>query len=219
MILAAGRGERMRPLTDRTPKPLLQAGGKPLIAYHLEAVAAAGIRDVVINLAWLGEQIRGFVEQGAAWGVNVAYSPEGERGLETGGGIFRALSLLGPEPFCLINGDVWTDYPVGWLPRQPAGLAHLVMVENPPQHPRGDFCLRGGRILEGGDVRLTYSGVGVYRPELFLDARPGVFPLAPLLRGAATAGRLSGEYYRGRWVDVGTPDRLEALDRQLRAGS
>lgn len=217
MILAAGRGERMRPLTDETPKPMLRVGGKPLIAYHLEAVAAAGIETVVINLAWLGERIREYVQGGAPWGLNVTYSLEGARGLETGGGIYRALKLLGPEPFCVVNGDVWTDYPVSRLPRQPPGLAHLVLVDNPSHHTNGDFALVDGRIRLQGTTRLTYSGLGVFRPELFAAERPGVFPLAPLLRAAASVGRLSGEHYCGRWLDVGTPERLAALDRVLRA--
>ena len=216
MILAAGRGERMRPLTDTTPKPLLPLAGKPLIHYHLESLAAAGVREVVINHAHLGHLIESALGDGARWGLSVRYSPEGEA-LETGGGIFRALPLLGPEPFLVVNGDVWCDYDYRRLPEAPAGLAHLVLVDNPPQHPEGDFLLEEGLVRDGSGARLTFSGIGLYRPALFADCAPGRFPLAPLLRAAMARGLVSGEHHCGRWVDVGTPQRLAALESELRA--
>ena len=211
MILAAGRGERLRPLTDAKPKPLLQVRGKPLIAYHLEALARTGVQEVVINLAWLGADIRAAVGDGAHWGLKVHYSDEGSRALETGGGIFRALSLLGPDPFLVVNGDVFTDFEFGRLAIPPDALAHLVLVPNPPQHPRGDFALQEGRVLDAGEPRYTYSGIGIYRVELFAACSPGRFALLPLLLRAITAGRLHGELYGGQWSDVGTVDRLAAL--------
>lgn len=219
MILAAGRGERMRPLTDHTPKPLLQAGGRRLIEYHLDALARVGFVDVVINHAHLGAQIEQALGDGSRYGVRIRYSPEGDQALETGGGIFRALPLLGDGPFLVVNGDVWTDYPFAQIPREPAGLAHLVLVDNPPQHPQGDFALMDSLVRNDGPERLTFSGIGVYRPELFADCAPGAFPLAPLLRRAAEAGLVGGEHYRGRWMDIGTPERLAQLDRMLRTGA
>jgi Nucleoside-diphosphate-sugar pyrophosphorylase involved in lipopolysaccharide biosynthesis/translation initiation factor 2B, gamma/epsilon subunits (eIF-2Bgamma/eIF-2Bepsilon) len=219
MILAAGRGERMRPLTDHTPKPLLRAGRHTLIEYHILALAQAGIRDLVVNHAHLGAQIEQALGDGSRYGVQIRYSPEGEA-LETGGGIFRALPLLGAEPFVVVNGDIWTDYPYAALPAAPSGLAHLVLVDNPPQHPGGDFVLEGdGQVREGGGVRLTFSGIGVYRPELFAGCHPGRFPLAPLLRAAMARGQVSGERYGGGWIDVGTPERLAGLARRLAATS
>jgi MurNAc alpha-1-phosphate uridylyltransferase len=217
MILAAGRGERMRPLTDHTPKPLLEAGGRPLIGHHLAALARAGVREVVVNHAHLGAQIEQALGDGAAYGLRIRYSPE-EVALETGGGIFRALPLLGPDPFIVVNGDVWTDFDPARLRLADADLAHLVLVDNPAHHPAGDFVLAGDRVREDGGPRLTFSGVGVYRPALFDGCAPGRFPLAPLLRAAIAVGRVSGEHHRGRWVDVGTPERLAALDLQLRGG-
>jgi len=217
MILAAGRGERMRPLTDHTPKPLLRAGGRALIEYHILGLAQAGIRQIIINHAHLGGQIEQALGDGGRYGVDIRYSPEGEA-LETGGGIFRALPWLGDGPFVVVNGDVWTDYPFARLP-EPAGLAHLVLVDNPPHHPAGDFVLAAdGRVNEAGGPRLTFSGIGVYRPGLFAGCTAGRFPLAPLLRGAMSAGRVSGEHYRGGWVDVGTPERLAELERRLAGG-
>lgn len=215
MILAAGRGERMRPLTDTTPKALLKAGGKYLIEYHLEALANAGIREVVINHAHLGAQFAPALGDGSHYGVDITYSPEGDSGLETGGGIFHALPLLGDAPFMVVNADVWTDYPFAQLPAQPAGLAHLVLVSNPPQHPEGDFALQGDTVLPEGMPRLTFSGIGVYRPALFAACHTGSFPLAPLLRAAMQQDQVSGEHYRGRWFDVGTPERLQQLDQLL----
>jgi MurNAc alpha-1-phosphate uridylyltransferase len=214
MILAAGRGERMRPLTDHIPKPLLQAGGKPLIVHHLERLASAGIRDIVINHAHLGGQIEAALGDGSRWGVRIRYSPEG-KALETGGGIFRALPLLGLNPFLVVNGDIWTDLDFSRLRIETDRLAHLVLVNNPPHHPGGDFALTDGRVLAEGEPRYTFSGIGVYHPDLFRDHEPGAFPLAPLLREAMRRDLVSGELYRGRWSDVGTPGRLQALDRML----
>ena len=215
MILAAGRGERMRPLTDHTPKPLLRVGGKRLIEYHLEALAAAGFREVVINHAHLGGQIEQALGDGERYGVTIHYSPEGTA-LETGGGIFRALPLLGGGPFLVVNGDVWCDYPFARLCEVQTRGAHLVLVPNPPQHPAGDFQLRDGGVLsEGEGERLTFSGIGVYHPTLFAGCEPGPFPLAPLLRRAMAAGQVSGERFDGRWFDIGTPERLAELDRKL----
>ena len=214
MILAAGRGERMRPLTDHTPKPLLEAAGRSLIGHHLVALAKAGVQEVVVNHAHLGAQIEAALGDGAAYGLRLRYSPEAVA-LETGGGIFRALPILGPDPFVVVNGDVWTDFDLGDLRLAQSDLAHLVLVDNPAHHPAGDFVLEGDRVRDAGGPRLTFSGIGVYRPALFDGCTAGRFPLAPLLRAAMAAGRVSGEHYRGRWVDVGTPERLAALDRDL----
>lgn len=217
MILAAGRGERMRPLTDHTPKPLLPAGGKPLIVHHLERLAAAGLCDIVINHAHLGRQIEAALRDGGAFGVRIRYSPEG-KALETGGGIFRALPLLGPDPFLVLNGDVWTDIDFAGLQLAPGDLAHLILVDNPPHHPVGDFALHDGRVLadgQDGAPRLTFSGVGVYHPGLFAGCTPGAFPLAPLLRSAMARRLVSGSHHRGAWIDIGTPQRLAELDRML----
>ncbi len=215
MILAAGRGERMRPLTDHTPKPLLEVGGRTLIEHHLIRLAQAGVREVVINLAHLGERIAQALGDGARQGVRIVYSHEGERALETGGGIFHALPMMGEAPFIVVNGDVYSDFPYASLPTDVPGWAHLVMVPNPAQHPQGDFLLAGDSVRDEGEPRLTYSGIGVLRRELFADCRAGVFPLAPLLRRAMTAGRVSGQRYDGLWCDVGTPERLRALDEVL----
>lgn len=217
MLLAAGRGERMRPLTDVVPKPLLEVAGKPLIVYHIEALRAAGVHDLVINLGHLGDCIPPRLGDGQRFGVHIRYSREPEQALETGGGILQALPLMGPDPFAVINGDIWTDYPFAQLPAAPAGLAHLVLVDNPPQHPSGDFAWRAGRVRADGLVKLTFSGISVLRPELFAECRPGRFPLAPLLQRAIAAGQVSGEHYRGAWQDIGTPERLAALDQALRA--
>lgn len=217
MILAAGRGERMRPLTDHTPKPLLPAGGKPLIVWHIERLARAGFRELVINHAHLGKQIEQALGDGSRFGVRIAYSHEGEA-LETAGGIAKALPLLGEQPFLVVNGDVYTDYDFSLLRHQPeeSVVAHLVLVDNPPQHAKGDFYLENGRLAEQGAVRLTFSGIGVYRPELFSSVTPGSkAKLAPLLHDAVAAQRATAEHYRGDWVDVGTPERLQALDHKL----
>jgi MurNAc alpha-1-phosphate uridylyltransferase len=218
MILAAGRGERMRPLTDHTPKPLLQAGGKPLIHYHIEALARAGFRQLVINHAHLGEMIEASLGDGDRWGLSIHYSAEPPGALETGGGIFHALPLLGEGPFLVVNGDIWTDYDFSQA-RCPAGMqAHLILVDNPAHNPAGDFVLRQGRLGLEGEGRLTFSGIGIYRAEFFAGCADGAFPLAPLLRCAIDAGRISAGYYAGRWIDVGTPQRLDELDRLLSAG-
>ena len=216
IVLAAGRGERMRPLTDTTPKPLLPVAGKPLIGYHLEALAKAGIRDVVINLSWLGEKIRATLGDGSAYGVRLSYTEEGPVALETGGGIFNALPLLGPGPFLVVNGDTWTDIDFRALELDSEALARLVLVPNPPQHPRGDFGVEDGNVVERDTDRYTYSGVGLYRPEFFEGSSPGRFPLLPLLKRAIAAEKLRGEVHHGVWLDIGTPERLAALDRQMR---
>jgi len=228
LIFAAGKGERMRPLTDRTPKPLLIAGGKPLIVWHLEKLAAMGVTDVVINTAWLAEQFPATLGDGSRWDLRLHYSYEGAEPLETGGGMLRALPLLGDEPFLAINGDIWTDYDFARLPREPAGLAHLVMVENPEHNARGDFGLDDAwRVHSDGDAKFTFAGLGVYRPELFVGWRtiigdavganesPPRFKLAPLLRAAMAREQVSGELWQGAWTDVGTPARLSALDIRL----
>jgi MurNAc alpha-1-phosphate uridylyltransferase len=215
MLLAAGRGERMRPITDSVPKPLVKVGGRALIDWHLAALARAGIRDVVINLSWLGEQLRGALGDGHEFGVRISWSEEGPVPLETGGGIFRALPELGRAPFLVVNADIWTDIDFGRLTLGPAALAHLVLVPNPPHHPRGDFGLEDGRIVEREHERLTYSGVGVYRPEFFAGCTAGRFPLLPLLKRAIAAQQVSGEEHRGQWCDVGTPERLARLESRL----
>ncbi len=215
MILAAGRGKRLRPLTDHTPKPLLPVAGKPLIQYHIEALAAAGIHDLVINHAHLGEFVEEVLGDGSRWGVRIRYSPETEA-LGTGGGIFNALPLLGARPFVVVNGDVWTDYDFGSLRLSGDRLAHLVLVANPSHHPAGDFALQDGRVSDRGEPRWTFSGIGIYCPELFRNCCAGAFPLAPLLRQAAGKGRVSGELFTGQWTDVGTPERLSDLEDMLR---
>ncbi|MET0291762.1 MAG: N-acetylmuramate alpha-1-phosphate uridylyltransferase MurU [Steroidobacteraceae bacterium] len=215
MLLAAGRGERMRPLTDRTPKPLLPVGGQPLIAWHLRALASAGFRDVVINLSWLGAQIPAALGDGREFGLRIAYSDEGEPPLETGGGIERALPLLAPGPFLLVNGDVFTDVDFASLRLPEDSLAHLVLVPNPAHHPRGDFHLDGGRIVEDRGERLTYSGIAILHPDLLAGVTPGRFPLLPWLQRARASGRLTGQAHRGYWLDVGTPERLAALEARL----
>ncbi len=215
MILAAGRGERMRPLTDRIPKPLLRIGGQTLIERHIHALARAGIRELVINHAHLGNQLVAALGDGAAYGVQIDYSAEPAGALETGGGIHNALPLLGDAPFLVVNADIWTDFPFATLPAAPAGLAHLVLVDNPEHHPGGDFALTAGQVAQQGPWMLTYSGIGVYRRELFDACLPGAFPLAPLLREAMDAGRVSGEHYTGTWFDIGTPERLEAVNETV----
>ena len=214
MILAAGRGERMRPLTDHTPKPLLQAGGRPLIEHLIVALVEAGITELVINHAHLGEQVEATLGDGSRWGASIRYSPEAEA-LETAGGIHRALPLLGSEPFLVVNGDIATDFPFATLLGRPIDLAHLVLVPNPEHHPRGDFGLQDGKAMDGGDIRYTFGGIGVYRPELFKDCVPGRFPLAPLLRSAMALGSVSGELHQGMWMDIGTMERLQAFDDYL----
>jgi MurNAc alpha-1-phosphate uridylyltransferase len=222
MILAAGRGERMRPLTDHTPKPLLMAGGKPLIVWHLERLAAAGFREIVINHAHLGSLIEQTLGDGAQWGLHIRYSPEPPGALETAGGIATTLPLLGDEPFLVVNGDVYCDFDFGrffrftvegWQPQ-----AHLVMVANPAHHTGGDFSLDGKRVIyANGEQTLTYAGIGVFSPSFFAAVKPGtVMKLRPLLDDAIRLGTLTGERFAGRWVDVGTPQRLAELDGELR---
>jgi len=217
MLLAAGRGERMRPLTDSLPKPLIPVGGRPLIVWHLLALARAGIREVVINVSWLAAQLRAALGDGREFGVRIAWSDEGPVPLETGGGIFHALPLLGAAPFLVVNADIWTDIDFGRLALEPAALAHLVLTANPPYHPRGDFGLEGDRIVPGATERFTYTGVGVYHPELFAGCTPGRFPLLPLLNCAIAAARLRGELHRGQWCDVGTAERLASLSAKVGA--
>ncbi|WP_417776267.1 N-acetylmuramate alpha-1-phosphate uridylyltransferase MurU [Stutzerimonas xanthomarina] len=218
MILAAGKGERLRPLTLHTPKPLVRAGGVPLIEYHVRALASAGFTELVVNHAWLGEQIETYLGTGDRFGVRIDYSAEGEP-LETGGGIHRALPLLGDQPFAVVNGDIWTDYDFAALVQPPAGLAHLVLVDNPAHHPAGDFSLVEGQVIGGGASAsaFTYSGIAVLHPRLFEGCAAGAFKLAPLLRQAIAAGQVSGEHYSGRWVDVGTHERLAEVERILEA--
>lgn len=217
MILAAGRGNRMRPLTDHVPKPLLQVGGKPLIVWHLENLAKAGFTEIVINHAHLGQQIEEALGNGAQWGVSIQYSAEGSA-LETAGGIVKALPLLGSKPFLVVNGDVFIRMDFARLrgKLQKGKLAHLVMVDNPPQHPQGDFALDDGNLNLEGRQKLTFSGVAIYDQALFKDIEPGqVARLAPLLQQAIMQGKVSAECYSGVWHDIGTPERLQELDRQL----
>lgn len=218
MILAAGRGERMRPLTERLPKPLLEAGGYPLIEYHLASVLKFGITEVVINLSWLGEKIRDAVGDGRRHGLAIRYSEEGPEPLGTAGGILAALPMLGGEPFLVVNGDVWCDFAFGNLNRPAGSLAHLVMVENPEHHPEGDYGLDAGGHLRALPSRLTFAGISVLDPRLFEGCTPGFAPLKPLLDGAMRAERLTGQRHGGAWTDVGTPARLAALDAELRLG-
>jgi N-acetyl-alpha-D-muramate 1-phosphate uridylyltransferase len=216
MILAAGKGERLRPLTLHTPKPLVRVAGVPLIEYHLRALAAAGFIEVVINHAWLGQQIEEHLGDGARFGMSLRYSAEGEP-LETGGGIFRALPLLGEEPFLVVNGDIFTDYPFAELSRPLAGLAHLVLVDNPAHHPVGDFRLDRGQVADAqaGQPSLTYSGIAVLSPSLFAGCQSGAFKLAPLLRAAMAGAQVTGERFAGRWVDVGSHERLAEAEQLL----
>ena len=224
LVFAAGKGERMRPLTDTTPKPLLPVRGKPLIEWHLEKLAALGVEEVVVNTSWLAHAFEPVLGQGDRWGLRLHYSHEGPEPLETGGGMLHALPRLGSEPFVAVNADIWCDYDFARLPREPAGLAHLVLVDNPSHNPEGDFALlEDGRVQAAGEQRLTFSGIGVYRPAMFSNWRsvigaaagaeldPPRFRLAPLLRAAMRAGEVSGEHHRGTWTDVGTPERLAAL--------
>ncbi|WP_434649875.1 N-acetylmuramate alpha-1-phosphate uridylyltransferase MurU [Pseudomonas sp. D1-2] len=218
MILAAGKGERMRPLTLTTPKPLIRVAAIPLIEYHLRALVAAGFGEIVINHAWLGQQIEDHLGDGSRFGVRIVYSPEGEP-LETGGGIFRALPLLGDEAFLVVNGDIWTDFDFSTLPRSLDASAHLVLVDNPEHHPDGDFVLTDGKVHEGASTadKLTYSGIAVLHPRLFDGCAAGAFKLAPLLRKAMDHGQVSGERLQGHWVDVGTLERLAQVEKLIEA--
>jgi len=208
----------MRPLTDYIPKALLSVGGKSLIQHQVERLVGAGFTEIVINHASFGEQIESLLGDGKAFGAAIQYSPEGAEPLETGGGMLRALPLLGPAPFVAVNADVWCDYPYSQLPRDPPALAHLVLVDNPHHHPKGDFALVRGWVVLNQTPRLTFSGIGVYRPALFDECEGGRFPLAMAIRMAAARGLVSGEHYRGAWVDVGTPERLARLKASMSKG-
>jgi MurNAc alpha-1-phosphate uridylyltransferase len=212
MILAAGRGERMRPLTDTTPKPLLSIRGKPLIERHVERLAQSGIERIVVNLAWLGGMIRDYLGDGSRYGVSIHYSEESPHALETAGGIFRALPFLKPGPFLVVNGDVFTDYDFERVKLDDERDACIVLVPNPPQHPQGDFGLEAGLAVAAAAQQYTFAGIAAYRPEFFSGCADGVFPLKPLLVRAMAARRCSAELYTGLWEDVGTPLRLEALN-------
>lgn len=217
MILAAGRGERMRPLTDSCPKPLLPVAEKPLLVYHIEKLVAMGVSEIVINHAWLGSKIIEHIGDGSRFGAQMRYSDESSGALETAGGLLNALPLLGDEPFLSINGDIWTDYDFAELPRQLGdNLAHLVLVTNPEHNPNGDFALTGNKVLGDGEIKYTYSGMAVYHPQLFKGLSPGKSALPPLLREKMALDQVSGALHKGRWTDVGTPERLTQLDKQLR---
>ena len=229
LIFAAGLGERMRPLTDHTPKPLLTAGGKPLIVWHLEKLAAAGVHYVVINTSHLAAQFPDTLGDGSRWGLRIRYAYEGPTPLETGGGMLNALPLLGTEPFLAISGDIWCDADLAGLPSEPAGLAHLLMVDNPAHHPEGDFALDAhGLLHDSGAPKLTFSGIGVFRHDLLQHWRevvgdetgapitPPRFKLVSLLRAAMARGAIHGSRHAGEWTDVGTPQRLAQLDETLR---
>jgi N-acetyl-alpha-D-muramate 1-phosphate uridylyltransferase len=217
MLLAAGRGERMRPITDTLPKALLQVGDRALIAWHLAALARAGIHEVVINLSWHGQQLRTALGDGREYGVRITWSDEGPVPLETGGGILRAVPLLGPGPFLVVNGDVWSDIDFSRLRLEAEAHARLVLVTNPPHHPRGDFGLDGDLVVERDRDRLTYSGIGLYRPEFFGGCTAERFPLLAVLKRAIAARLVRGEQHRGEWCDVGTPERLASLRERVAA--
>lgn len=212
MILAAGRGERLRPLTDRIPKPLVEVRGKPLIEHHILALSKAGFSEIVINQGHLGDLLREKIGDGQRWNIAIHWSDEQPEALETGGGIHKALPLLGSAPFLVVNGDIWTDYPFKRLRAVKCDWAHLVMIANPAHNQRGDFALLGARIRNDGEVKLTFSGIGVYHPRLFEGCQAGKFSVVPLLRSAMENYLVTGELYRGQWDDIGTPERLEAID-------
>jgi N-acetyl-alpha-D-muramate 1-phosphate uridylyltransferase len=216
MILAAGRGERMRPLTDQTPKPLLEVAGKPLIEHTIKQLVSAGFTEFVINHAHLGQQIENKLGNGEAFGANIVYSPEGDEALETAGGIVNALPLLGKEPFLVVNGDIATDFPYVTFKTMPVKLAHIVLVDNPAHHPQGDFGLDStDKVTESDVSRFTFSGIGLYHPDFFNTAPKGKSKLLPLLQKAIAANKLTGQYYSGFWMDIGTPERLQKLDDRL----
>jgi len=218
MILAAGLGERMRPLTDVTPKPLLEVAGKPLIVYHLEKLSQAGFKEVIINIAHLGFKIPEALGDGSRWGLKLIYSDEQEEGaLESAGGIIKALPLLGNEPFLVVNGDVWSDYEFRADFALKDDLVHLILVNNPEHNPKGDFGLQGARVVSEAEQKLTFSGIGYYSPKLFEASAYGRAALAPLLRQAMTEGLVSGEHHQGIWRDIGTPERLDEIDQQERS--
>lgn len=212
MIMAAGRGERMRPLTNHTPKPLLMAGGKPLIIHTLENLRDAGFSDFVINIAHLGKQIIDYLGKGDRLGVNIVYSDEGETPLETAGGIIKALPLLGDTPFLAVNGDIATNFPFEVLRHRKIDMAHLILVDNPEHHPLGDFGFNGNLLNDDTTEKFTFSGIGVYHPDLFAGSRQKICKLAPILREAMRYNRISGEKFNGFWMDIGTPQRLIELD-------
>jgi MurNAc alpha-1-phosphate uridylyltransferase len=212
MILAAGRGERLRPMTDTTPKPLLRVRGQPLIERHVVGLVRAGIKRIVINLAWLGSQISEYLGDGARYGATIIYSEEQPRALETAGGIFRALPHLAPGPFAVVNGDIYTNFPFETLELASDQDAHLVLVPNPPEHPQGDFGLEQGLALSAAASQYTFSGIAMYRCAFFAGCTDGVFPLKPLLLRSMAANRCSAQLYAGVWEDVGTPQRLQALN-------
>lgn len=218
MILAAGRGERLRPLTDTLPKPLLPVARKPLIEYTIESLVAAGFPDIVINLAWLGHRIEAELGNGSRFKARLSYSNEGESGLETAGGIIHALPMLGDQPFLVVNGDILTDYPYARLRTVTTGSAYLVLVANPAHHRCGDFAIRQDRIVVNEGNRFTFSGIGVYSPGFFAGCTPGKLPLAPLLREAMDRGQVSGEFYAGLWMDLGTAKRFREAERQVERG-
>jgi MurNAc alpha-1-phosphate uridylyltransferase len=215
MVLAAGRGERMRPLTDSVPKPLLRVAGRPLIVWQLQALRRAGIREVVINTSWLAERLHAALGDGADLGISIRWSDEGPVALETGGGIIAALPLLGPEPFLVVSGDIWTDIDYSRLQLERGALGHIVLVDNPPHHRRGDFGLADGQVTEPDSGRFTYANIGLYSREMFAGYAPGKRPLREPLRQAIAAGRLRGELHHGAWFDVGTPERLAELEARL----
>jgi len=216
MILAAGRGERLRPLTDITPKPLVQVGNHCLIEWHIKRLHQAGINEIIINVSHLGDQIKSRLGNGEKYNIAIVYSDEPEGALETGGGIVQVLPLLGENPFIVVNGDVWTDFPYEQLV-EPDRLAHLIMVNNPPQHPQGDFVLSEGLVLDAAQgSRYTFSGIGVYHPSLFSGCSPGRFPLAPILKKAMLDKGVSGELFSGHWYDIGTMDRLQEVQNLVK---
>jgi MurNAc alpha-1-phosphate uridylyltransferase len=217
MILAAGRGERMQPLTDITPKPLLKVAGKPLIEYCIENLVAAGFTQLVINLSHLGQQIQDYCGDGSQWGAEISYSDEGETALETAGGIAYALPLLGNQPFLVINADIICDYPLAGLKSKNFDLAHLVLIDNPPHHPQGDFSLNQHLLSEIGDEKFTFSGIGIYHPDLFKEIAVGPLKLRPVLNQAMQEKRISGEKFDGLWMDIGTPERLKEIEAVLLA--
>jgi len=217
LIFSAGRGERMRPLTETTPKPLLEARGKPLIVWHLEKLARAGVREVVINTSHLAAQFPAALGDGKTWDLRIRYSFESPEPLDSGGGMLRALPFLGHDPFLAVNGDVFTDFDFSTLPQSPLGLAHLVMVDNPPHHPNGDFVLRENRLFDEPTPRLTFAGIGVYRPSLLDGQSNEKFSIVPILRESMRRNEITGEHYRGAWNDVGTPERLAELNSVLSA--
>ena len=215
MILAAGRGKRMRPLTDKVPKPMLEVNRKPLIQYHVENLVQAGVVDIVVNHAIFGDQIETYLRDGKDFGARIVYSAEGDQPLETAGGIVKALSLLGEAPFLTVNADIWTDFPFQQLLNLSGDisshLAHIILVDNPAHNPEGDFSLSENRVLNEGDLMLTFSGISVFTPEFFKGCASGSKALAPMIRQAASHGQVSGSHYKGQWRDIGSPERLQEL--------